>query len=41
VVAATIKRQKPALVARLGTEDLIFRVVVENGKPKIKASKRK
>jgi hypothetical protein len=41
VVAATIKRQKASLVARLGTEDLIFRVVVENGKPKIKASKRK
>lgn len=41
MVAATIKRQKPALVARLGTEDLVFRVVVENGKPKIKASQRK
>ena len=41
LVAATIKKSKPSLVARLGTEDLSFRVVVENGKPKIKASQRK
>jgi len=40
-VAAAIERKKPALVARLGTEDLTFRVVVENGKPKIKARQRK
>lgn len=41
LVAATIKKSKLSLVARLGTEDLTYRVVVENGKPKIKASQRK
>jgi hypothetical protein len=41
LVAATIERKKPALAARLGTDDLTFRVVVENGKPKIKAKQRK
>lgn len=40
-VAATIEKSKAALVARLGTADLVFRVVVEDGKPKIKASQRK
>jgi hypothetical protein len=41
LVAATIEKGKAALVARLGTADLVFRVVVEDGKPKIKASQRK
>lgn len=41
LVAATIEKSKAALVARLGTTDLVFRVVVEDGKPKIKASQRK
>ena len=41
MVAATIEKSKPALVARLGTDDLTFRVVVEDGKPKLKASHRK
>jgi len=41
MVAATIEKSKAALVARLGTTDLVFRVVVEDGKPKIKASHRK
>jgi len=41
LVAATIEKSKAALVARLGTTDLVFRVVVEEGKPKIKASQRK
>jgi len=41
LLSATINKKKPGLVARLGTEDLVFRVVVENGKPKIKASQRK
>ena len=41
LVAETIEKSKAALVARLGTSDLVFRVVVENGKPKIKASQRK
>lgn len=41
VIVATIEKAKPALVARLGTADLTFRVVVEDGKPKLKASPRK
>jgi hypothetical protein len=41
MVAATIEKSKAALTARLGTTDLVFRVVVEGGKPKIKASQRK
>ena len=41
LVAATIEKSKAALAARLGTDDLVFRVVVEDGKPKIKASQRK
>jgi hypothetical protein len=41
MVAATIEKNRASLVARLGTSDLIFRVVVEDGKPKIKASLRK
>jgi hypothetical protein len=41
LVAATIEKNKAALATRLGTTDLIFRVVVEDGRPKIKASQRK
>jgi hypothetical protein len=41
LVAATIEKSKAALAARLGSADLVFRVVVEDGKPKIKASLRK
>ena len=41
MVAATIEKSKAALAARLGTTDLVFRVVVENGMPKIKVSQRK
>lgn len=41
MVAATIEKSKPALVAKLGTDEISFRVVVENGKPKIKAGPRK
>jgi hypothetical protein len=41
MVAATIEKSKPALIAKLGTDDLSFRIVVENGKPKIKAGPRK
>ena len=41
MVAATIEKNKPALIARLGTDNLTFRVVVENGKPKLKAKVRK
>jgi hypothetical protein len=41
MVAATIEKKRPSLEARLGNDDLTFRVVVEDGKPKIKASPRK
>lgn len=41
MVAATLEKSRPALAARLGSDDLTFRVVVEDGKPKIKASHRK
>ncbi len=33
----TLNRQKPLLASRLGTDDIRFRVVVEDGRPKIKA----
>ena len=41
LVAATIEKQKPALAAKLGTDHLAFRVVIEDGKPKLKAGLRK
>lgn len=41
LVAATIEKQKPLLAAKLGTDHLAFRVVIENGKPKLKAGLRK
>src|SRR5512133_2420654 len=41
MVAATMEKNRAALSARLGTTDLVFRVVIEDGKPKIKASLRK
>jgi hypothetical protein len=41
MIAATIEKQKPALVAKLGTENFVFRVVVEDGKAKLKAGLRK
>jgi hypothetical protein len=41
LIAATIDKQRPALVAKLGTEKIIFRVVVEDGKPRLKAGLRK
>lgn len=41
MVAATLEKNKAALAAKLGTANVIFRVVVEDGKPKIKASPRK
>jgi hypothetical protein len=40
-IRAAIEKQKPALKGKLGTDDLAFRVVVEDGKPKIKAGLRK
>lgn len=41
LIASTIEKQKPALVARLGTENFAFRVIIEDGKPKLKAGLRK
>jgi hypothetical protein len=41
LVAATIEKQRPTLVAKLGTENFVLRVVVEDGKPKLKAGLRR
>jgi hypothetical protein len=41
LIAATIEMQKPMLAAKLGTENFAFRVVIEDGKPRIKAGLRK
>lgn len=41
LIAATIEKQKPLLAAKLGTDEITFRVVVEGGKPKLKAGIRK
>jgi hypothetical protein len=37
MIATTIARQKPALVAKLRTEHIAYRVVIEDGKAKLKA----
>lgn len=41
MLAATISKQKPLLAERLGTDEISFRVVVEAGKPKLKASAKR
>ena len=41
LISATIEKQKPLLKAKLGTDNFTFKVVVEDGKPKIKATLRK
>ena len=41
LVASTIEKQKPLLTAKFGTGALAFRVVIEDGKPKLKAGLRK
>lgn len=41
LIAATIEKQKPVLAAKLGTDNFAFRVVIENGTPKLKAGLRK
>ena len=41
LVSATIEKQRPLLAAKLGTDHLAFRVVIEDGKPKLKAGLRK
>jgi hypothetical protein len=40
-VAATIAKQRPLIAEKLGTDNIAFRVVIENGKPKLKAGLRK
>ncbi|HPX62249.1 MAG TPA: MXAN_5187 C-terminal domain-containing protein [Deltaproteobacteria bacterium] len=40
-VASTIEKSRSALTAKLGSDNLAFRVVVEEGKPKIKAAIKK
>lgn len=37
LVAATIEKQKPLLAAKFGNGNFAFRVVIEDGKPKLKA----
>ena len=37
-LAATLDKQRPLLSQKLGTSEIQFRVVVEGGKPKIKAA---
>jgi len=41
LISTTIEKQKPLLAEKLGTDNLAFRVVIENGKPKLKAGLRK
>lgn len=36
-LAATLEKQRPQLTQKLGTDEIRFRIVVEEGKPKIKA----
>lgn len=39
-LAETLEKQRPLLTQKLGTNEIQFRVVVEGGKPKIKAGTR-
>lgn len=39
-LAETLEKQRPLLAQKLGTSEIQFRVVVEGGKPKIKAGTR-
>lgn len=41
LIAATIEKQIPLLTAKLGADNFTFKVVIEEGKPKIKAATRK
>ena len=40
-IAAALDRQKPALMSKYNCRDVEFKVVVENGQPKIKATPKK
>lgn len=40
-LAATLDTQRPVLAKKLGTSEIQFRVVVEEGKPKIKAGHKR
>ncbi len=41
MVASAIEKQKPAIAAKYGTDRVEFRIVIENGVPKIKARPRR
>ncbi|OGT97616.1 MAG: hypothetical protein A2079_04135 [Geobacteraceae bacterium GWC2_48_7] len=41
ILLAGIEKKKPLLAQKLGSDDLVYRVVIQNGSPKIKASVRK
>ncbi|MDD5285429.1 MAG: hypothetical protein PHD54_06190 [Desulfuromonadaceae bacterium] len=41
LILATIEKQRPLIAAKLGSDNFTFKVMVEDGKPKIKASLRK
>ncbi len=41
LIAARIEKNKPLLAEKLGTANIAFRVVIENGTPKLKAGLRK
>ncbi|CAG0993891.1 hypothetical protein GEOBC_02524 [Geobacteraceae bacterium] len=41
MVASAIERQKPAIAAKYGTDRVEFRIVIEDGVPKIKARPRR
>lgn len=41
MIASAIERQKPAIAAKYGTDRVEFRIVIENGVPRIKARPRR
>lgn len=41
MVASAIEKQKPVIAAKYGTDRVEFRIVIENGVPKIKARPRR
>ena len=41
ILFAGIEQKKSELAQKLGSDDLVYRVVIQNGSPKIKASVRK
>lgn len=41
LISATIEKQRPLLAAKMGNGNFTFKVVIEDGKPKIKATQHK